>query len=82
MKRIGFLMLGACLAAGLGCVPPSFWRNDPPPPPKVEIKPPPAPPVVTPDSVTETNAADRARALREEMDFDRAQFGKPAVQPN
>jgi hypothetical protein len=80
MKRIGFLLLGACFA-GLGCVPPSFRQNDPPPA-KVEIKPPPAPPIVTPDSVHENNALDRARALREEMEYDRARSDKPATEPN
>ena len=70
MKRIGLLMLGVCLM-GLGCVPPSFMRTETPEK-KVEIKPPPAPPVVTADSVTEKNASDRARALREELEHEAA----------
>jgi len=76
-----FLMLGVCLA-GLGCVPPSFWRNDPPPPPKVEVKPPPAPPIVTPESVNENNAAHRAHVFREEIEFDRGRKDKPVGQAN
>ena len=63
-------------------MPPSFWRNDPPPAPKVEVKPPPAPPIVTPESVNENNAADRARALREEIEFDQGRKDKPAGQAN
>jgi len=65
MKRMGFLVMAVALT-GLGCVSPSFLRNDPPP--KVEIKTPTPPaPLVTPDSVTEKNAAERARALREDL---------------
>jgi hypothetical protein len=72
MKRIGFVLLLSVGVAGLGCTPPSFLRNDPPPP-RVEIKPPPAPPIVTPDSVNEKNAAERARSLREELEYDKTQ---------
>ena len=80
MKRIGILVLGVGLL-GLGCVPSSFQRKDPPPPEKkVEVKPPPAPPVVTPDSVTEENAVDRARALREELEHEVGGAPKPPVE--
>lgn len=67
MKRIGYLLLAACLA-GSGCLPESFLQGDSKTV-KVELPPPP-PPVVTADSITEQNARDRARALREELEHD------------
>jgi hypothetical protein len=73
---MSYLLL-VVVVAGLGCTPPSFLRNDPPPP--VEMKPPPAPPAVLPDSVNEKNADERARSLREELEYDAAR--KPAVVP-
>jgi hypothetical protein len=80
MKWISFLLLGVVLT-GLGCVPPAFMRNDPPPPPKpVEIKPPPAPPVVTPESVNENNAVERARALREELEHESSRRSTPPAE--
>jgi hypothetical protein len=68
MKRIGYLMMAAALAAG-GCLPDSFLRPEKKPP-RVEMKPPPAP--VTADGINEQNARERARALREELDRDLA----------
>jgi hypothetical protein len=76
MRQLSYLLLVAVMA-GLGCTPPSFLRNDPPP--QVEMKPPPAPPAVLPDSVNEKNADERARCLREELEYDAAR--KPAAGP-
>jgi hypothetical protein len=79
MNRLCLLIVGVALT-GLGCVPP-FLRDEQQPP-KVIVKPPPAPPVVMPDSVQENNAADRARALREELDFEEAQKKRPGAPTN
>ncbi len=65
MKRIGLVVLLVALA-GLGCLPPSYLRDDHKPP-KVEMKEAPAPPV-RPEGITEKNAAEVARRLRAELE--------------
>ena len=68
MKRIGMLMLGVALAA-TGCVELPI-RMDPKPRPAVE-SPAPAPtglPPVTPEQVSDENAPNVLRSLREELD--------------
>jgi hypothetical protein len=75
MKRIGLflLVLGLC---STGCVP-AFLRKEAKPP-QVEMAPPP-PPTVTEDVVTEQNAANAARALRAEIEYDLAKPAAPAT---
>jgi hypothetical protein len=72
MKKIAYVLLLAGLGAA-GCVPMSFFRDDKKPP-QVEMKPK-EPPAVTPDGITAQNAAERARSLREELEFDLRQKG-------
>ncbi len=69
MKRIGYGLILVLLSM-VGCTPGFSFFRDEQKPPQVEIKPKPAPPVVTPDTVTETNAMDRAKALREELEHE------------
>jgi hypothetical protein len=76
MKRIGLVLLSVSLA-GLGCLPHSFLREEHKPA-QTEIKEGP-PPVVQPEGITEKNATDRARQLREELEYD--EKNPPAVQP-
>jgi hypothetical protein len=66
-KRIEFVVLLIALG-GLGCstMNPLGVRHEEKEKPKV-VTPPPPPAPVTADSVTDTNAAERAKALREEM---------------
>ena len=68
MKGIGLVVLSVALA-GLGCLPPSFLRDNQKPP-AVELKEPPPPPAVQAEGITEQNAAERARQLREELEYD------------
>jgi hypothetical protein len=69
MNRIGYgLILTALTLAG--CSPTMTFFQDDKKPPKVELKPLPAPPAVTPDTVSEENAADRAKALRDELEHE------------
>ncbi len=76
MKGIGLMLLSVALA-GVGCLPFSRVRDDQKPPP-VQMKEarPPAPPPVLDDGITEKNAAERARQLREELTHD-ARPGEP-----
>lgn len=70
MKRIGYglILTGLTLA---GCAPTMSFFQDDKKPPKVEMKPVPAPPAaVTPDTVSEKNAADKAKALRDEIEHE------------
>jgi hypothetical protein len=69
MKRIGYglVLTGLTLA---GCATPMTFFQDDKKPPKVEMKPSPAPPAVTPDAVSEQNAADKAKALRDELEHE------------
>jgi hypothetical protein len=76
MKRIGLLVLSVALA-GVGCLPASFRHDQKPP--SVEMKESP-PAAVLPEDVTEKNAAERARQLREELDYDE-NHPAPAEQP-
>jgi hypothetical protein len=66
MKRIALFLCMAAWSAP-GCM---FNFTNQEKPPQVEMKQPVLPPSVTADSVTEQNAADRARALREELEHD------------
>jgi hypothetical protein len=70
MKRIGCLLLWSALAA-VGCLP-APWLRQEPKPPLVKMQEPPPPRPVTADGITEENAAERARELREEMERERA----------
>lgn len=67
MKWIGCLMTLSALMA-VGCYPLSLFQNEAKPPP-AQVKA--EPPTVTPDSVNEKNASDRARALFEELEYER-----------
>jgi hypothetical protein len=69
MKRIGYglILTGLTLA---GCAPTMTFFQDDKKPPQVEMKPLPTPPAVTPDTVSEKNAADKAKALREEIEHE------------
>ncbi|MFO0844695.1 MAG: hypothetical protein U0797_20245 [Gemmataceae bacterium] len=69
MKRIGYGLVLAALTAA-GCAPTMTFFQDGQKPPKVELKPAPPPQAVTPDTVTEKNAADKAKALREELEHE------------
>jgi hypothetical protein len=64
-----FLVLGVALASG--CVDWPLLQDKPKPPPKpAAAKPARVQPVVTPESVDETNARDKAQSLSEELDRD------------
>jgi hypothetical protein len=71
----------ALALAGPGCINPMTHVNEearkmtP-----VQLPPaPPPPPIVTPDEVTQANAAEKARALRQEIEF--AADERPATLP-
>jgi hypothetical protein len=66
MKRISSLLLTFALA-GAGCLPP--FLHDDHKPPKVEMKEA-APAAVLAEGITEKNAAERARQLRAEMEYE------------
>jgi hypothetical protein len=69
MKPIGYLLLTAALISS-GCLPDSFLQNDKKPP-RVEMKTESAPPpAVTPDSVSDNNAQEKAQALRAELEHE------------
>jgi hypothetical protein len=67
MKRIGQVLILAALA-GSGCLPESFLQTDKKPP-QVEMAPA-VLPVVTADVIREDNAAEKAKALREELEHE------------
>lgn len=67
MKRIGYLLLVAALGSPGCCLPDSFFEANEKPP-RVELSVP--PPAVTPDTVDEKNAAERAEALRQELEYE------------
>jgi hypothetical protein len=75
MKRIGLVLLTVALSA-LGCMPTSFLHNSEKPP-KVEMTAPPPSPVL-PEGITEKNADECARQLREELEFDLKHTAEPA----
>jgi hypothetical protein len=78
MKRIGVVLLLGALS-GLGCLPTSFL-HDKEKPPKVEMAPPPPPPAVVPEGITEKNAAERVRQLREELEYDEKHPDRPEAE--
>ncbi len=67
MKRIAYLVFLAALG-GAGCVTLPFFGEEKKPPP-AEVKPQ-EPPAVTADEITNQNAAERARALQAELEFE------------
>ncbi|HZT78910.1 MAG TPA: hypothetical protein VFA26_01705 [Gemmataceae bacterium] len=74
MRRVVCLVGAAALLAG-GCWTLPFARKDVKPPPEkppqqaiAHVMPPPPRVLVTADEVTEANAREKARALREEME--------------
>jgi hypothetical protein len=70
VKPVRWIVLAAALA-GPGCLTlPTAHQEEPKPlpAPVKEAPPPPAPPAVTPESITEANAREKARALAEEID--------------
>ena len=69
MMRKGCLLLILALA-GPGCMTPTPKLEDEAKkmPPVQPVEAPPPPPAVTPDEVTESNAAEKAQALARELD--------------
>lgn len=65
MKQIAMVLILGVLSGG--CLP--FVREQPKPPP-VDLQPS-APPAVSADEVNEANAAEKAKALREELEHAR-----------
>lgn len=82
MKRIGYGLVLAAWTA-VGCSPTMTFFQDGKKPPKVELKPAPPPAAaVTADTVTEKNAADKAKALRKELEHElNARPGGDAEEP-
>jgi hypothetical protein len=81
MKWIGFVVLATLMT--VGCTPDPFLQPDPPPQSKKVEKPPPppprpAPPIIQPDSVTEQNAEQSAKALRDELEYEMPPSKAPA----
>jgi hypothetical protein len=64
-------LLLALALFGPGCINPMTHVNEEASKmPPVQIPPaPPPPPIVTPDEVTQANAAEKAQALRQELDY-------------
>jgi hypothetical protein len=74
-------LLLALALAGPGCINPmTHLDQDARKMAPVQIPPaPPPPPIVTPDEVTQANAAEKARALQQELEF--AANERPAALP-
>ena len=67
MKRIAYVVILAGLASA-GCISWPFFRDDKKPPQVEMVER--APAAVTADTVTDQNAGERAKALREELEHD------------
>lgn len=75
MKRVALLLLPAVWGL-TGCLP-SAWVREQHKPPAVQLEQT-AAPTVTAEAVDESNALDKARILREEMEHDLAKMHGPA----
>lgn len=78
MTRIGLVVMTIALTS-VGCLPESFVRDKAKPPAVRMQEQSPPPPVVNADGITPENAAEKARRLRQELEFDmkRRMAGKP-----
>jgi hypothetical protein len=77
-------MMLAFALAGPGCLnlPPLGHDTKPAPAEIVETPaPPPPPPAVLPDQVNESNALQKAKELREELDYAATHLPAPTVMP-
>jgi len=72
MRTIACMFLTLSIVGVSGCLPEAFLQGEPNKSPKTELKLPP-PPAVLPDAVTEKNAQDKARELRQELEHEMLQ---------